>query len=245
MADHNIALMNTMCDMTQFAVVVPVPDEISAILASHFMQHVLMKFGMGHLVVIDDGTPFKGAFVAMCQALNLNYDVLARCNHKGLSVEHFHRFLNKSVTIAAEERGTNDIFVPASIVATYAWNSAPIDGTDIIRSVPAIDRALHFPLDINLNAVPKLIQNNAQATLDYLNFTNSHRHFASSILKILVEDRRTAHAECINNTKHIVILKAGDIVMDRTAIQSDLSKIKVAKLSYSVRGPYQILRNTG
>ena len=33
--------------------------------------------------------------------------------------------------------------------------------------------------------------------------------------------------------------------MARTAIQSELSKNKVSKLSYSVRGPYQILRNTG
>ena len=62
---------------------------------------------------------------------------------------------------------------------------------------------------------------------------------------MLIEDCRTVHAECINNTKTLVILKAGDIVMARTAIQSDLSKNKVAKLSYSVRGPYQIRRNTG
>ena len=135
----------------------------------------------------------------MCQALNLNYDVLAKRNYIGLSVEHFHRFLNKSVTIVVEERGTNDIFVPASIVAAYAWNSALIDDTDIIRSILAINRALNFPLDIHLNAVPKLIQNNAQATLNYLNFTNSHCHFVSSILKILIEDRRTARAERINN----------------------------------------------
>ena len=91
----------------------------------------------------------------------------------------------------------------------------------------------------------KLIQNNAQATLDYLDFTNTHRHFASSILKILIEDRRTAHAERINNSKILVILKTGYIVMARTAIQSDLSKNKVAKLSYSVRGPFQIIRKTG
>ena len=190
-----------MCDMTQFVVVVPVPDETSATLASHFMQNVLLKFGMCHLVVIDDGTPYKGPFVAMCQSLNLNYDVLTKHNHKGLSVEHSHRFLNKSVTIAVEERGTNDVFVPASIAATCVWNSVPIDGTDIIRSIPVIGRALNFPLDINLNAAPKLIQNNAQATLDFLNFTNSRRHFASTVLKILIEDRRTAHAERINNTK--------------------------------------------
>ena len=79
-----ITLMNTMCDMTQFVVLVPVLDEASATLASHFMQHVLLKLGMYHLVVIDDDTPFKGVFVTMCQALNLNYDVLAKRNHKGL-----------------------------------------------------------------------------------------------------------------------------------------------------------------
>ena len=50
-----------MYDMSQFVVVVPVPDESSAILASYFMQHVLMKFGLCHLVVLDDGTPFKEA----------------------------------------------------------------------------------------------------------------------------------------------------------------------------------------
>ena len=84
------------------------------------MQHVLLKFGMCHLVVIDDNTPFKGAFVAICQVLNMNYDVLTNRNHNGLSVEHFNHFLNKSVTIAAEECGNNDIFVPTSIAAAYA-----------------------------------------------------------------------------------------------------------------------------
>ena len=74
----------------------------------------------------------------MCQALNLNYDILAKCNHKGLSVEYFHRFLNKYVTISVEERSTNDIFVPASIAAAYTWNSVPIDGTGNIRSIPTI-----------------------------------------------------------------------------------------------------------
>ena len=66
----------------------------------------------------------------------------------------------KSVTIAAEERGTNDIFVPTGITAGYAWNSVPIDGTDIIRSIPAISQELRFPIDININALPKMNRNN-------------------------------------------------------------------------------------
>ena len=61
-----------MCDMIQFVVVVHISDKTSATLASYFMQHVLMKVGLYHLVMLDDGTPFKGYFIAMCQALNLN-----------------------------------------------------------------------------------------------------------------------------------------------------------------------------
>ena len=228
--------------MSQFVVVVPVPG---VTLKSYFMQHVLMKFGLYHLAVLDDGTPFKGAFIVMCQAVNLNYDILAKRNHKGLSVENFRLFLNKSVTIAAEERGTVNTFVPGGIAAGYAWNSVPIDGIDILRSIPTIGRELKFPLDINLNLMPKLVQNNANAALEYLKLTDSSRSFFSSILKILIENLRIAHAERINNSRNLVVLYAGDIVMARTTIQSDLSKHKVAKLSYSVCGSFQIIRNTG
>ena len=92
----------------------------------------------------------------MCDALNLNYDVLAKRKHKGLTVEYFHLLLNKSVTIAAEERSTNDIFVPVGVVAGYAYNKAPIDGTNILCSIPAIGRRLRFPIDISLNDLLKL-----------------------------------------------------------------------------------------
>ena len=178
-----MTLMNVMCDTCQFVVVVPVPDKISTTLASYFMQYVLLEFSLCHLVVIDGGNPFKEAFIAMCEALNLSHDVIVKHNHKGLSIEHFQRFLNKSIAIAAEERGTNDTFVLAGVATGYALNISPIDGTDILRSISAIGRELYFPLDISLNALPKLIQNNGQAVLDYLILTDSSRHFSNSILK--------------------------------------------------------------
>ena len=209
------------------------------------MQHVLMKFGLCHLVVLDDGSPLKGAFIAMCNALNLNYDVLAKRNHKGLTVKNVHRFLNKSVTIAAEDRGTDDIFVPAGITTGYAWNSAPIDGTDILRSIPVIGRELRFPIDINISALSKLAYNSDQAALDCFKLTDSSRHFSSLTLKILIEDRRTAHAERINNNRNIFVLEPCDIFMARTAIQSNKKKKNVAKLCYAVRGPCQIIITTG
>ena len=115
----NVTLMNVMCDMTQFVIVVPVPNETASTLAENFVQHVLLKFGIRHLVILDDGSSFKGFFSTICKALNINYDILAKRSYKGLLVEKLYRFLNKAITIAAEDRRTNDIFVATSIAARY------------------------------------------------------------------------------------------------------------------------------
>ena len=144
-----------------------------------------------------------------------------------------------------EDRQSNDVFVPAGIAVGYAWNSAPIDGTDILRSTVAIGREFRFLIDINLSALPQLTQNNDQSTIDYLRLIDSNRRFSSSILKILIKDRRNMHAERVNNNKKSVELIVGDIVMARTAVQSDASTNKVAKLSYQVRGPFRIVKCTG
>ena len=119
--------------------------------------------------MIDDGTPFKAAFTA--------FECAAKRNQKSLLVEKFHSFLNKVVTIAASDRGTLDCFVEAGISAGYAWNSAPIDGTDIIRSIPAIGRELRFPLDITLTALPTLTSNRANYVVEYLRLTDKDRIF--------------------------------------------------------------------
>ena len=74
----NVVLMNVMCGMTQFVIAILVPNERGATLTEHFMQHVLLKFGICHLVILDDGNPFKGVFTAICKALNINYDILAK-----------------------------------------------------------------------------------------------------------------------------------------------------------------------
>ena len=63
--------------------------------------------------------------------------------------------------------------------------------------------------------------------------------------KVINKDRKPVHAERVNNNKHVVQLDVGDIVMARTAIQSDHSTNKVAKLSYQARGLFSIVKCTG
>eukprot|EP00977_Amphora_coffeiformis_P022075 scaffold10373_cov107-Amphora_coffeaeformis.AAC.1 len=77
----------------------------------------------------------------MCTALNLPCQPALRGNHKSVIVKRLFRFLNKAVSIAIAQRsGDAKISVKAVHCAIYAWNASTIDGTNIIRSVPAIGR---------------------------------------------------------------------------------------------------------
>ena len=107
----------------------------------------------------------KVLFIVMCKSLDLNYNVLANRNHKGLTVERFNRFLNKSVIIVMEDWQSNNVFVPVGIAAGYAWNSDPINGYSILRSTVAIGRELRFLIDINLSALTQLTQKNTQSII--------------------------------------------------------------------------------
>ena len=220
--------MNIMYDMTQLVIVIPVLNETVATLTEHIMQHVLLKFGICHLVILDDGSLLKVFFTAMFKALNINYDILAKRNHKGLRIEKSYRFINEDITIVAEGRGTNDVFVTVGVETGYAWNSSHNDGTGILRSVPTIGRELRFPLDIDLSVLPPTVSNNSESVVSYSCITASNRYFAPIVLKILVENRRTGHAERINTDGNSVTMHPGDLVMARTTVKSDKFNDKVA-----------------
>ena len=116
-----------------------------------------MKFCLCHLVLLDDGNPFKDAYVSKCKSLKLNNDILSKRNHKELLVENFHHFKNKATTIAMENWQSDDVFVRAGIAAGYAQNNAHIDETDTLHSTIAMGREIRFPVDIDLSALPQLI----------------------------------------------------------------------------------------
>ena len=68
-----VYLMNSMCDLTRFVVSSITYSIDSATLVQLFILDVVLSFGMCSVVVINDELTFKGAFIAMCQALNIFY----------------------------------------------------------------------------------------------------------------------------------------------------------------------------
>ena len=118
----------------------------------------------------------------MCDCLTINYEVVDKRNHKGISVEIFHRFLNKYMTIASNDKDTVGIFTKTGITAAYVWDSALIDGTKIIYIMPIIGRKLRFPLNVNLIPLPILSRNQSDSVVEYLCLADSSKIFATSIL---------------------------------------------------------------
>jgi hypothetical protein len=238
-------LMNSMCDLTGFVLVTATNDTTAHNLARLLVQDVLLKVGFCGLIVVDDGSTFKGLFKAVCSLLNIDLHVAARGNHKAVGVEHFHRFLNKAVAIAGNDRGTNTVFVEAAHTAAYAWNSSPIDGTDIIRSVPAVGRPFRFPFDLSLSPTPTPTQQQATDVHAFLRLAGPTAQFAEQVLRLLTDERRAIHRERANASRSPVSFAIGDLVMATVQVNSDAATGTVAKLAYRKRGPYVIIESTG
>ena len=173
-----------MCDLTQFVVSSLVTNPTASSLAILFMENVVLSFGMVAVVVVDADSKFKGVFEELCDILKITYWPLARGNHKGLGVERYHRFLNKVQTIVGNDRGTHQSIHTNLKTSQYAWNSAPIDNTDIQRCVAAIGREFKFPMDMELQPSPTINSTNNSALFEYLRDVSCHSEFSKSILQL-------------------------------------------------------------
>ena len=243
--DGSKYFLGAMCDLTGFAIVAEFTTLDSVTLAALFMKHILLRVGFCLLVAPDAGSPFLRHFEAMCQTLKLPCKPGLRQNHQSVSVERLFRFLNKALTTAADHRGGDSkISVEAVHVATYAWNASTIDGTDIIRSVPAIGRPFRFPIDCDLTAVPQTLTDDTRVTnlAEFLRLGHTQSVFATEILRHLTEDRRLIASHRANSTRNLVLYKPGDLVFASVEVHSSSSYNRVAKASVRKRGPFEILR---
>jgi hypothetical protein len=246
-------LLAAMCDLTGFVLLAEINDTTAATMAMAFMMHVLLRVGFCGVVVPDAASGFKAEFKEMCESLGLLYHDAARGNHKAVSVERFFRFLNKSMAIASEARGTNKVMVENAHLTGYAWNASVIDGTNIVRSVAAVGRPFRFPFDAELmGESDKFLQqvesNNPRQISrlhEYLRLGQAQGRFAVEILRLLTEERRMSQSERVNALREPGAFKEGDIVTVRVQMNSKAETDTVAKISFRRRGPYKVVKADG
>lgn len=239
-SQESVYLFNSMCDLTQFVISSVITNPCATELARLFMDQVILSFGMCSVVVVDADSKFRSSFESMCTKLGIMFWPLARGNHKGLSVERYHRFLNKTQTIVGNDRGTHSTIFQNVKTSQYAWNSSPIDNTDVTRSMAALGREFRFPLDVELSPSPSLNDSANSSLYTYLRHMSSDGKFATSVVEVLAEERRQSHRDRINNSKAASNFQIGDAVTARVVVQSQAATGAVRKLSYQAKGPFQI-----
>ena len=170
-------------------------------------------------MVVDDDSTFMAIFEAMAKELNIRLHRVTNRNHKAIGVERFHQFLNHNATIISSARQTHKCFVEVALISVYAWNTMPIDGTDKIRSIPAISRPLKFPMDVTSSELPTPVGDAAQATVSCIRQIERDARFAKELVMWLVEERQQRHWNFIlyGNKKRCIVKNLYlEIVKDST-----------------------------
>ena len=239
-----IALMIVMCHMTGFVMIEPIKESTSEEFARAFYV-CMLRYGLSHMVVTDADSKFKYIFRQMVTILKIQHHDVSKGNHDAIIVERFNRFLNSSLKVFTNERDTTRVFVEGSLLAAYAWNSAPVIGTNISRSLIVVGREFQFPIDIESNNFnvhnihEDTVLNYAQTQLELL-------QKCQEIYCILIEEHRSYHREYRNSQiQESTMFKIDDIVFASVQVQSRKEKGKVKKLLYVKRGPYRVSKVFG
>jgi len=120
------------------------------------------------------------------------------------------------------------------------WNSCPIPGTDISRSLVAVGREFAFPIDYSTNKHWELTSSPTSAE-SYSRDLATGLSALREVTHLLVKEHRAYHCE-LRNSHHPdqCTYSVGDIVFARRATRSDAAKGRVDKLTYAFTGPWHI-----
>ena len=228
------------CGMCSFACMEPVSHATAESFASAIMK-IQLRFGLCHTIVIDKDSKFLSVFRESMDLLKINFHMLSGDNHNPMLVERINRYLNKGLRIMTNERGTVRVAMECILLLLYAWNSCPIPGTDISRSLVAVGREFQFPIDYSTQAHWQLTNSTPTSVSSYSKDLATRLSSCREIAMLLIQEHRAWHRELVNDRRPASRqFKTGDIVFARRTTRSDSRQEKVDKLMYAYTGPWRI-----
>jgi hypothetical protein len=184
------------CGMTGFSVMEPIQHATSSSFASGIMK-IQLRFGLCHTIVLDKDSKFFGVCKEAIDLLQINPHVLSGGNHNGMLVERVNRYLNKGLKIMTNEQDSVRVAMEAILLLLYAWNSAPIPGTDLSRCFVALGREFQFPIDFSADKHMELTSTPASVT-SYSRDLATRSSALREVAALLVDKQRAYHREFIN-----------------------------------------------
>jgi hypothetical protein len=140
--------MNVLCGMTGYTISELLSSgQINAASFAKALMKMLLANGLSHTIVIDKDSNFRGTFEETMQLLQTNLHTSSGGHHDPILTEHFHVYLNRVLRLFCNERDSIQTSAESIYLSCYAWNSAPVTGTDISRPLVVKGREFRFPIE--------------------------------------------------------------------------------------------------
>ncbi len=144
------------CGMCTFAAMEPVTNPLATTFASAIVK-IILQYGFCHTVVLDKDSKFFGVCRESLDLLKINCHILSGGNQDPMLVKRLNCYLNKGLKIMVNKQDSPRIALKALLLLINAWNSCPVPGTDIPRSLVAVGRKFQFPIDFSSGKHIKLM----------------------------------------------------------------------------------------
>jgi hypothetical protein len=234
------AYLISCCGMCSFACMEPVSNPSSTTFASAIVR-ILLRYSFCHTAVLNKDSKFFGVYREALDLLKINCHVLLGANHNPLLVEHVNRYLNKGLCIMCKEQDLVRVALEAILLLLYAWNSCPVPGTDISRSLVAVGREFAFLIDFSSGKHWELTLS-ASTVVSYSKDLAARLLACRLVTELLVEEQRAYHHEYINACRpDPCIYSVGDIIFARRAVRSSSARERVDKQQFAFTGPWCII----
>jgi hypothetical protein len=193
------------CNMTGFGMLEGISEPNSTNFAKALMRFQL-RYGFFHTIILDKDSKFYATFRETCQLLKIKTHTLSRANHDPMLVERLNRYFNKCLKVfVAEHNNDPGTTHEGLLMALFAWNCAPVPGTDISRCLQVTGREWHYPIDFSSDKHLELLSN-----------THSIRSFAQRQSVVLSATRAIArvnssivYAQTLLSSNQVIMFSRG------------------------------------
>jgi hypothetical protein len=228
------------CGMCSFGILEPVTGATASTFASAIMK-MQLRFGLCHTVVLDKDSKFFSIYRESLDHLKINCNVLSGDNHNPMLVKLLCRYYNKGLSITTNEYNSVHMALEALLLLLYTWNSCPIPGRDISRSLVAIGSKLAFFIHFSTGMHQEMMSS-PSTNKSYSHDLSECLAACRKIATLLVSKHHTWHRELINSRRcNPRVYNPNDIVFACWAAWSDASRGCIGKLKFSFTGPWWVI----
>jgi hypothetical protein len=146
--------------------------------------------------------------------------MMVRGNPNAVSIERFNQFLNSGLRVFNNDSQSNQVFIEGAQTLTYSWNSCPVLGTNLSRSLIVLGQEFHFLINFIANHQISY----AKSSSDKKFFADNHMDLllkSRDIYSILIcEHRAVLEDLCNSQINKPRELKLGDIIFNNVQVQS-------------------------